>query len=678
MRFRIASIAPTLLGLAALGLALTPVMAQARPTCHGKKATVVLGGGNNKYVAPHQGHGNQVVVAGAGNDYIVTGKGSDVICAGDGNDRVLAGKGTDHVYGGSGDDLIINIKGKDSSFGEDGNDQLTGGPSADTMDGGSGNDHVDGGSDRDNLHGGTGDDLIMGDDGSDTINGDDGNDEIHGGSGGEDMSGGNGNDRLYGDLLDDHMSGDGGNDLLVGGHGGDKESGGSGDDWMRGGPNGDAYSGGDGTDTISYADTTPSWDTTTGVDVNLASGAIITPDGTETANGVENVLGSAFDDTLRGTGGTDGLDGGPGNDKITGGAGADQLNGGPGNDSCDSSAADKTIACGIGALPETPSDPRPTTAYAYLDPRGPDPGLYVLGQTSAGNDDLLVTAAGATYTVTSRAATAISKLPASTNTCSLLGAGGATCQAPSTPLDFITVWGDAGNDHLSLGGNYPSTMTTLMDGGPGNDVLDGTSADDILFSGQSGSDVLNGGDGSDALLALGSGGDKLNGGAGNDQFVTDDPCQGHDYNGGPGFDIAGFARYKFAPKNGVQAALGGTATDPARGNCSPTHIGSDLEILEGSDGPDILSGTSGKDPLILGRGGDDVLHGMGGADDLDGGGGNDSVFGDAGFDTLETQDGQRDRAVNCGGGGGEAFRDKTDPVRGCKKLKKTARKRKGR
>jgi Ca2+-binding RTX toxin-like protein len=217
-----------------------------------------------------------------------------------------------------------------------------------------------------------------------------------------------------------------------------------------------------------------------------------------------------------------------------------------------------------------------------------------------------------------------------------------------------------------------------MDGGPGSDVLDGTSGDDILYSGQSGDDTLNGGDGSDALLGLGTGGDKLNGGNGNDQLVTDDVCQGHDYSGGPGFDIAGFARYKFAPKNGVKATLGGTASDPDRNGCNPSHLENDLEILEGSDGPDILTGTNGKDPLILGRGGNDVIHGMGGADDIDGGSGADSLFGDGGFDTLESQDGQRDQTVDCGASGGEAFRDKADPVRRCKKLKKSARKRKGR
>src|SRR3954463_10227867 len=107
MRIRSASFAPALLAVGALALA--PATAEAKPTCHGKKATVVLGGGNNKYVAPHQGHGNQVVIAGGGDDYIVTGKGSDVICGGEGNDRVLAGRGSDHAYGGAGDDTIANV-----------------------------------------------------------------------------------------------------------------------------------------------------------------------------------------------------------------------------------------------------------------------------------------------------------------------------------------------------------------------------------------------------------------------------------------------------------------------------------------------------------------------------------------------------------------------------------------
>jgi Ca2+-binding RTX toxin-like protein len=159
---------------------------------------------------------------------------------------------------------------------------------------------------------------------------------------------------------------------------------------------------------------------------------------------------------------------------------------------------------------------------------------------------------------------------------------------------------------------------------------------------------------------------------GNDQFVTSDVCQGHVYQGGPGFDIAGFARHI---GTGVKAALGGTATDPDRKGCSATRIGSDLEILEGSSGPDELFGTNGKDPLIIGREGDDIIHGMGGADTISGDGGNDTLYGDGGFDTLESQDGARDRLSDCGKGGGQALRDGSDPTRRCKKQKKRHNKR---
>ena len=99
-------------------------------------------------------------------------------------------------------------------------------------------------------------------------------------------------------------------------------TGGPGDDLMRGGTNGDDYSGGTAPTRRASATSHLPSTLTDGVDANLGAGNITTPDGPETASGIENVLGSAFDDTLRGTGGVDGLDGGPGNDTITGEAGA--------------------------------------------------------------------------------------------------------------------------------------------------------------------------------------------------------------------------------------------------------------------------------------------------------------------------------------------------------------------
>src|SRR5262249_11181473 len=150
-------------------------------------------------------------------------------------------------------------------------------------------------------------------------------------------------------------------------------------------------------------------------------------------------------------------------------------------------------------------------AYIYLDPRGPDPGMYVIGQQGNRSDDLNVSPSGNGFSITSRNGSPVVQLPGPNDSCSTVQ-GGVSCPNPTAPLSFVTVWGGSGDDHLSLSGNYPPSMTTLMDGGPGSDTLDGTSGDDILFSGQSGNDTLNGGDGSDALLALGTGGDHINGG----------------------------------------------------------------------------------------------------------------------------------------------------------------------
>lgn len=669
MRIRLGVARGTGLALIALaGIALLPAAAQAKPTCHGKKATVVLGGGNNKYVAKNHGHGTQVVVAGGGNDTIVTGKGPDVVCGGTGNDKVLAGKGKDRAYGGPGNDLIINIKGKDSSFGDDGDDQLSGGPSGENLDGGPGNDLVDGSSDRDNLHGALGDDVLIGGDGSDNVWGDDGADEIHGGAGGEDMFGGNGDDRLYGDLLDDRMNGEGGNDLLVGGHGIDKMNGGAGDDWMRGGANGDSANGEGGTDTVSFATDHPI-SANVGVQVNLATGGAITPDGNESIAAVENVLGSAFDDDITGTGGSNVLDGNIGADKIGGTGGGDTLIGGPEDDGTDvCTGGSQSIACD-----GTTADPRSGQAIVHLDDRGPDPGLYVhgrFGTTSGGADDLVVTGEGAAFKVSSAAGATLIELP--NDPCVGAGNSESSCPAPASALGFVAFWGDQGDDHLKLAGSYPAAMTAVLDGGPDSDVLDGSPGDDLVFSGQSGSDVLRGGAGSDALLALGSGGDIMDAGPGNDQLVSEDLCQGHSYQGGPGFDIAGFARYQFG---GVKATLGGIATDPDRNGCAATQLGKDNEILEGSSGNDQLFGDNGKNPLIIGRDGNDVIHGMGGADTLSGDAGSDSIYGDGGFDTLEARDGARDSVVHCGKGGGQALRDKSDPSTACKKQKASRNKR---
>jgi Ca2+-binding RTX toxin-like protein len=102
------------------------------------------------------------VLAGAGDDHVVTGAGADYVDAGTGNDVVDAGAGNDVVYGGPGADQLI---------GGDGLDYLDGGPGADTISGGAGDDILMGGKDGDALSGGDGADVMAGGAGADTYSG---------------------------------------------------------------------------------------------------------------------------------------------------------------------------------------------------------------------------------------------------------------------------------------------------------------------------------------------------------------------------------------------------------------------------------------------------------------------------------------------------------------------------
>jgi Ca2+-binding RTX toxin-like protein len=187
----------------------------------------------------------------------------------------------------------------------------------------------------------------------------------------------------------------------------------------------------------------------------------------------------------------------------------------------------------------------------------------------------------------------------------------------------VLIWGVGGDDVLSLGGGLAATTSVKLDGGPGSDRIMGGPNSDTLFAGESGSDNLSGGGGPDALVARGGGGDTLDGGADNDNLVSDNPCDGHLYIGGPGgADVAGFGH---VTTGGVEATLNGQATLRGSRGCHPTRI-LRSEALEGSVGPDLLVGTPRAD-LLIGREGNDVLIGRGGEDDFRGDAGSDSCSG---------------------------------------------------
>jgi Ca2+-binding RTX toxin-like protein len=137
---------------------------------------------------------------------------------------------------------------------------------------------------------------------------------LHGGGGSDNLQGGGGNDIITGTGSD--LNGNGGNDLLIGGSSPSILSGGEGDDVHVGSAPGDLMLGGDGTDTVDYSFFTA------GVTVDLA----------DMHDGIENLVGSNFNDILRGDDGPNLLNGLQGDDVLEGRGGNDDLRGREGGD----------------------------------------------------------------------------------------------------------------------------------------------------------------------------------------------------------------------------------------------------------------------------------------------------------------------------------------------------------
>ncbi len=224
---------------------------------------------------------------------------------------------------------------------------LLGGPNGDPIDfvsietlTGSSHDDTLGGDNSDNvINGGAGNDTISGGAGNDTLNGGDDNDTISGGAGSDILNGGAGDDTLFGG--DTNFEFDG-NDVLNGGAGNDKLYAGganasnSGTVILNGGAGDDLLVGGGGETTASYQDATGG----VTVDLRLSSlsigGAVAQAvgggQGSDTLVGIQDLVGSAFNDTLTGSDFQSQFSNVPGDNVITGGGGDDRIDGGTGID----------------------------------------------------------------------------------------------------------------------------------------------------------------------------------------------------------------------------------------------------------------------------------------------------------------------------------------------------------
>ncbi|PRB48169.1 type I secretion target [Pseudomonas sp. MYb2] len=156
---------------------------------------------------------------------------------------------------------------------------------------------------------------------------------------GHTLTGTAGDDVLVAGSGDNIINAGDGNDVLSAGSGNNELHGGAGNDLLYSGPGNDLLDGGTGSDTASYAHATA------GVTVNLGLlGAQNTLGaGTDTLTGIENLIGSNFNDTLTGDNNNNVINGGLGNDILNGGGGDDLLIGGMGNNTMTGGAGADTF-----------------------------------------------------------------------------------------------------------------------------------------------------------------------------------------------------------------------------------------------------------------------------------------------------------------------------------------------
>jgi len=233
------------------------------------------------------------------------------IISGNDTDDFLVGNAENNIISGfGGDDILIGGGGTDELFGGEGSDLADYSTSAEGV-------NISLQFDTANEGDAEGDEL-------NSI------ENLNGSRHFDTLEGDNQDNRLGGLSGDDELFGEGGNDTLLGGSGAD------------------VIDGGDGIDTSDYTASTE------GVSVNLATGESLfgEAEGDELFS-IENLAGSAFNDTLigddssnrlSGRDGDDFLFGGGGNDRFVGGLGADYFDGGSGDrDTIDYSAAEEAI-----------------------------------------------------------------------------------------------------------------------------------------------------------------------------------------------------------------------------------------------------------------------------------------------------------------------------------------------
>ena len=601
---------------------------------------------------------NNTLIGGDGDDRLNGAGGFDVINAGDGDDTITAGYGRDTIDGGEGIDTVQYISSESvyanlsQQYAVHGVfrdvlrnvENLTSGFQNDQLIGSSANNQLSGMAGNDVLSGLAGDDTLLGGVGDDVLNGGEGNDYLDGGLGNDTASYadatagvsvrlyteapqdtvGAGTDTLInienltGSQFKDTLRGDNDANVLDGGAGSDALYGYGGDDILRGGTGGSSatllqgerynyLNGGEGNDTVDYSDASA------GITISLGTNEIqrnLTANRRDVLFSIENLTGSAFDDTLSGDDGDNILRGGAGHDILSGEGGDDVLEGGAGLDTASYASAQSGVEVNL-AISGVAQDTQSAGMDTLVDIEN------LVG--SAYNDTLHGTRNG------------VSKLSGGAGNDTLIAQGAQTTLEGDEGNDLLI--SGVGNDHLDGGegvdtasyrnsnrGVTVSLQQTTQSNAYGTDTLvnienlEGSSFSDSL-TGNIGSNHISGGLGNDVLYGY-NGSDTLVGGAGNDVI-----------NGGAGIDTASY----IDAQSGVNVSLMEVGIQDTGGSGHDQLTG--IENLKGSNHDDELIGDTSGNRLDGGDGNDRLLGGSG-HDVLLGGAGNDYLHGGTGTDTA--------------------------------------------
>ena len=531
-------------------------------------------------------YGSLSLLSPSSDEYLITvigTAGADTIHALPAGQAIDGGDGNDHLIGSDSPDLLYGHNGSDLIQGFGGDDQLLVG-AGDTVDGGLGNDYLvyEGLAGSGTFDGGDGVDIL---DLSYSTNGI----SVTMGLGApagfitalhmELVAGGDFNDTIYGSNGDDLLAGLGGDDHLVGG---------AGNDLIDGGAGGDVIDGGDGIDEVDYSASTFR------VTVDLSvTGAQDTGFGMDQLSGIENVDGTASDDTLHGDGGSNTLKGLDGNDSLDGGGGGDTMEGGLGNDTYYVDTATDIVhedpdVFGFDTV-------MATISYTLCA------GVEYL--TLTGTDNINATGNDLGNSLTGNSGN--NRLDGGGGGDILLGGAGDDTYVVYSTLDILTESAGNGTDTVETYITYAldDNFENLVVVGDGVAAYGNELDNRITGNGKQGE--LDGFDGNDTLIS-GIGLDVMMGGRGDDTYYVNDGLDTVTEASDAGTDTV-YASVNFALSSDVEnLTLTGTNKITATGNGLDNIItGNDVRnTLNGGSGNDTLSGGKGIDTMIGGAGND--------------------------------------------------------------------------